>query len=502
MSEPTESSRSRRVRENNLREAALNEAGHADAAVGDAHWSHSFTGRWTRRHWAHASLFATLGALVTAIVPGFSSAMQAPSHVSRTTMSLSLPPLSRAKARGLSGDSWQVVSVARGQTLGDVFEAQDIPASDLHALLDHPGVKKSLTRIKPGTEIAFDMPVPADGTPAVLRTFRYDRDDSHRIELALHRNADGKPTVAEKVIERPTETRTAVLSGKVGRSLYKSARKVGLTGGNVSTLTDDIFKYDIDFNSDVGADDRFSVVVEQTWREGELLRTGPVLAATFTTGNELHSGFRYVRNGKAEYFTGDGRPLKRSFIRMPIPYARISSGFGMRRHPVLGHMRGHMGIDYRAGSGTPIMAAGDARVAFMGWKGGYGRAVILDHGRGYTTLYGHMSAFGSIKQGQRIAQGTMIGRVGSTGMSTGPHLHYEFRINGVHRNPLSVTMPPPEPLRGTELAQFRAQVGPALARIQTVERIIYADVAPAPSGRDTRVAAFAKSLAKSASKKG
>ena len=138
-------------------------------------------------------------------------------------------------------------------------------------------------------------------------------------------------------------------------------------------------------------------------------------------------------------------------------------------------------MDYGAGTGTPLQAAGDARVAFVGWKGGYGRAVILDHGRGYTTLYGHMSRFGNEKVGQRIPQGTVIGYVGMTGLATGPHLHYEFRVNGVHRNPLSITMPPPEPLNGTALAQFRAQTSNALARIQSVERVIYADAdVPAP----------------------
>ena len=151
-------------------------------------------------------------------------------------------------------------------------------------------------------------------------------------------------------------------------------------------------------------------------------------------------------------------------------------------------MRMHKGVDYAARTGTPIMAAGDARVAFKGWKGGYGNTVILDHGRGYTTLNAHRSGFGNIRQGQRISQGTVIGRVGSTGLSTGPHLHYEFRINGVHRNPLQHTMPEPEPLKGTALAAFRAQTGPALARIRTVEDIIYAQV-PAEDADDTRVAA-------------
>lgn len=451
-----------------LREAALHRSVLKDRLPA------GFNGRWTRRHWAHASLFATLGALVAAIVPGFSNAMHVPTYAPRATLALALPPLPLSKLRGQAGDSWQIVTVQRGQTLGSLFEDLDLPASTMHDILEQPGAKQALSRLQPGAELAFDLPVNGK-----LRAFRYDRDDTHRVELAI----DGD-SIHEKVIERPTESRTVVISGKVGKSLFHSGRKLGLSGSNLNTLTDEIFKYDIDFNEDVGANDKFSVVVEQVWREGELIKTGPVQAATFTVDGKLHSGFRFERNGKAEYFTAEGRPLKKTFIRMPIPYARLTSSFGARRHPVLGRTRMHKGVDYGAGTGTPIMAAGDARVQFAGWKGGYGRAVILDHGRGYTTLYGHMSRFGKVKQGQRVPQGTVIGYVGTSGLSTGPHLHYEFRINGVHRNPLSITMPPPEPLSGAVLASFRAQAGSAIARIQKVERVIYADASPAKPAKD------------------
>jgi len=459
----------RRERLKALREAALHRP------VLARHLTDGFNGRWSRRQWAHASLFATIGMLVAAIVPGFSPSANTPVHTPRHSMALALPPLPIARSRSETGDSWQLIRVERGQTLGSLFEQLGLPASTMHRILDQPGAKAALTKMRPGTELGFDLPVRAPGQPGVLRAFRYDRDDSHRVELTIVGDR-----IREKVIERPTESRTVVISGEVGKSLFHSARKLGLSGGNINTLTDEIFKYDIDFNEDVGSKDRFSVVVEQTWREGELIKTGPVLAATFTSGGKLHTGFRFERNGKAEYFTGDGRPLKKSFIRMPIPYARLTSGFGARRHPVLGRMRMHKGVDYAARAGTPIMAAGDARVASAGWQGGYGRAVVLDHGRGYSTLYGHMSRIGNIRPGQRIAQGTVIGYVGSTGMSTGPHLHYEFRVNGAHRNPLSITMPPPEPLSGAALAQFRAQTGVALARIQKLENIIYADVSPEP----------------------
>jgi len=469
-----ESRSGRRARLQKLREAALHRKVLAQRLPA------AFNGRWTRRHWAHASLFATLGALVAAIVPGFSGAMQGPAHDAHTTMALALPALPLTRVRSQAGDSWQLVTVQRGQTLGALFDELEIPAATMHRLLEDAETKRALTHLKPGTVIGFDLPVGADGR-GQLRTLRYDRDDTHRIELSLVGDE-----VRTRVIERPTEVRTVVLSGEVGRSLFRSARKLGLSGANINTLTDDIFKYDIDFNDDVGARDRFSVVVDQIWREGELIGTGPVQAATFTVDGKLHSGFRFERGGKAEYYTADGRPLKKSFIRMPIPYARLTSSFGSRKHPVLGRVRMHKGVDYAASAGTPIQAAGDARVAFVGWQGGYGRVVILDHGRGYTTLYGHMSRFGTERVGQRIAQGTVIGYVGMTGLATGPHLHYEFRVNGVHRNPLSITMPPPEPLSGAALAQFRAQTGAALAKIRKVEDVIYADAAPAPAKGNKR----------------
>jgi murein DD-endopeptidase MepM/ murein hydrolase activator NlpD len=462
-----ESRSSRRARLAKLREAALHRKVLAQHPA--------FNGRWTRRHWAHASVFATLGALVAALVPGFSAPVangngSGPHATGTTTLALALPALPLAHRHG-TGDSWQRVTIQRGQTVAALFEDFGIPATTLHKFLAEPEAKQALAHLKPGTELAFDLP--AEGQ---LRTIRFDRDDTHRVELSLANDGD----VQQKVIERPVETRTVVLSGTVGRSLFASARKLGLPAKAVDTLTDDIFKYDIDFNDDVGANDRFSVVVDQYWRDGELVGTGPVQAATFTVHGKLYSGFRFEHDGKTEYYTGDGRPLKRSFIRMPIPYARLTSTFGNRFHPILGRMRMHEGVDFAASTGTPIQAAGDARVEFVGDKGGYGHVVILDHGRGYSTLYGHMSRFGKIRVGERIPQGTVIGYVGMTGLATGPHLHYEFRVNGVHRNPLSVTMPPPEPLQGAALAQFRTQTGTALAKIRRVENVIYADAAPAP----------------------
>lgn len=460
--------RNRVVRVRNLRIASEQEA----RQITPEHMpAPGFNGRWTRRQWAHVSLVATMVALLGTIVPGFASVLQPSTASPIQTMSLKLPPLSLARQQGSLGDSWQTVAVKRGASLKHMFSSLDIPEPELKRVLAHPGVKAEIGKITPETQLALDLPVNGK-----LRAIRYLRRDGQRIQLDL----TGED-IHETQLQRDVDVRTVVLSGKVGDSLFGSARKLGLTGAHLDQLTDQIFKYDIDFDSDLDANDRFSVVVDQMWVDGELEKTGAVLAAAFTVDGKLHTGFRHSRNGKPEYFTSDGRPLKKSFIRMPIPYARLSSSFGARRHPVLGRMRMHKGVDYAAGTGTPIQAAGDARVQSVGWQGGYGRAVVLDHGRGYTTLYGHMSRFGNIRPGQRVPQGTIIGYVGSTGMSTGPHLHYEFRINGVHRNPLSITMPPPEPLRGTELASFRTETQRAMTKIRTVENIIFPDAIEGPA---------------------
>ncbi|MEO6227708.1 MAG: M23 family metallopeptidase [Thermomonas sp.] len=461
------------VRRDNLERAKANIA--AAANLSTPRLPHTFNGRWTRRHWLHASLFATIGALAASIVPGFSTAMQSPVQAQRMTLSLPLPQL--GGQHGTISDHWQSVSLKPGQTLSGVFTELGIPQRQLHDVMQHPKIQPMLRRMRPGTELSFNLP--ADGS---VRAMRIDMGkygvNGEPVELEFDGNALREHDVAHEVT-----TRTVVLSGVVGKSLFTSARAVGLGSKQLSQLTDEMFKYDIDFNSDLDQNDRFSVVVDQTWKDGQLVNTGPVLAATFTMDGKLKSAFRYLRDGKPEYFTPDGRSLKRPFIRMPIPYARISSGFGMRKHPVLGRMRGHMGIDYAAGTGTPIMAAGDARIEFVGRKGGYGNAVILNHGGGRTTLYGHMSRFAKIHAGQRVAQGMVIGYVGSTGLATGPHLHYEFRVNGVHMNPMKMTLPPPQPLSGAALVAFKHDTRRALDKIREVENVIYA-----PED-DTRVAA-------------
>lgn len=465
------------VRRDNLERARAN-ADHPAATP----LAHPFKGRWSRRQWAHASVLTTMGVLLAAIVPGFSSVLDTHGNpqAQRMTLQLTLPKLGKLATKS-TDDNWQSVTLKPGQTLSSVFEELGIPYGQLERVMQHPKIKPTLRKLRPGTELSFNLP--RDGSVRAMRLEAGPGVGDSPIELEFNGDA-----LREHAVPVEITTRTVVLTGQVGKSLFASARALGLGSSQLNQLTDEMFKYDIDFDSDLGEDDRFSVVVDQTWKNGQLVNTGPVQAATFTVDGHLKSAFRFMRDGKPEYFTPDGRSLKRPFIRMPIPYARLTSGFGGRNHPILGTFRMHKGVDYAASTGTPIQAAGDAKVEFVGRKGGYGNVVILNHGDGKSTLYGHMSRFAGIHPGQRVAQGAVIGYVGSTGMATGPHLHYEFRVNGVQMNPLKMTMPPPAPLTGDTLVAFKSDTRHALEKIREVENVVFqlddgsrvASAAPAP----------------------
>ena len=412
------------VRRENLERARVNADRPASLSI-----AHPFRGRWTRRHWAHASVLTTIGMLLAAIVPGFSTVLDTRNNpnAQRMTMTLSLPKLGH-RAGKTTDDRWQSITLKPGQTLCGVFEELGIPYDQLARVMQHPTIKPTLRKLRPGTVLSFNLP--ADGSVRAMRLEAGPGIGDSPIELEFNGDA-----LRERAVPVEITTRTVVLTGEVGRSLFASARALGLGSSQLEQLTDEMFKYDIDFDSDLSEDDRFSVVVDQTWKNGQLVETSPVLAASFTVGHELHTGFRHVRGGKAEYFSAEGRALKRPFIRMPIPYARLSSGFGGRRHPILGITRMHKGVDYAASTGTPIMAAGDARVKFVGRGRGYGNVVELDHGSGQTTFYAHMSRFAKIRVGQRISQGTVIGYVGSTGNASpeAPHLHFAIFVLGPER---------------------------------------------------------------------
>ncbi len=350
----------------------------------------------------------------------------------------------------------RTVRIAAGQTMGQVFESLTLPSATLHELLEHPGARARLSMIRVGDEFVFSTDENGD-----LTSMQFERGENERV--VLHLDDAG---IREESQARAIQTRVLMASGEIRDNLIAAGESAGMSYTAILELAK-AFSYDIDFSQDLRVGDRFDVVYEEVWRDGERLRSGDVLAATFVNQGKPHQVFRYqFADGRTDYFDADGRPMKKGFLRMPVEFARLTSGFSTaRKHPILGRTRAHQGVDYAAATGTQIMSAGEGKITFAGWKGGYGRTVIVQHANNVSTLYGHMSRFGSYKTGSRVRQGDVIGYIGSSGLATGPHLHYEFRIAGVHRDPLKVTMPKPEPLPKSELQRFRLQTQPLLAQL-------------------------------------
>jgi murein DD-endopeptidase MepM/ murein hydrolase activator NlpD len=235
-----------------------------------------------------------------------------------------------------------------------------------------------------------------------------------------------------------------------------------------------VFGWDIDFALDIRAGDRFAVLYEERYIEGKKLGDGDILAAEFINNGRTFQAVKYTDPaGHSDYYSLDGRSMRKAFLRSPVDFRRISSRFRSERyHPVLGVKRPHRGVDYAAAIGTPIKAAGDGKIAFVGTKGGYGRTVIVQHGGTYSTLYGHLSRYNrSARVGARVRQGQVIGYVGKTGIATGPHLHYEFRVNGVHRNPLTVKLPNASPIGTAYKADFDSHASGMLARLAIIDQV-------------------------------
>ena len=266
---------------------------------------------------------------------------------------------------------------------------------------------------------------------------------------------DGSYKVSEYVAQYSTHHH--YLGGDITSSLYRDGLAIGMSDALVITFAE-VFAYDIDFANDVRKQDEFSMLLEEVLVENRTVQKDTIALARFVNRGKEIIGIRYTnKNGQTGYFTPSGESLRTRFLRMPVKFSRISSGFNLRRkHPILKIVRAHKGTDFAARPGTPINAAGNGRLTFVGYKGGYGKTIIIDHGDGYTTLYAHMRGYASgMRKGRRVKQGDVIGYVGSTGVSTGPHLHYEFRIKGVHHNPLTVKMARRTKLHKSELPAFR-----------------------------------------------
>ncbi|HEV7823200.1 MAG TPA: peptidoglycan DD-metalloendopeptidase family protein [Burkholderiales bacterium] len=327
--------------------------------------------------------------------------------------------------------------IQRGDTVASLLARLQIDDAEASLVLRNNAQAKALYQLIPGK--AVRATATADGK---LLSLRYLNGSNL---ISIDRAAD-KFVVKQEAAQ--LERRVLMKSAEIRNSLFGATDAAGLPD-TIATQIAEIFSTDIDFHRDLRKGDRFSVVYEVFYDRGEPIKSGRVLAAEFVNQGKAYSAvyFDYAEN-EGGYYTVDGKNLRKQFLRSPLEFSRITSGFTTARfHPVLQTWRAHKGIDYGAPTGTRVKATADGVVDLVGRQGGYGNVVVLRHQSKFTTWYGHLSAYANgLRKGKRVAQGEVIGFVGATGMATGPHLHYEFRINDVHQNPLRVAMPAALPI--------------------------------------------------------
>jgi murein DD-endopeptidase MepM/ murein hydrolase activator NlpD len=351
---------------------------------------------------------------------------------------------------------WREERFARGDTFASFLARLGINTRDAAQIVRENGGARLFRIMRPGMSVQAETDI--DGALYSLRLV-----DGQSSVVGLKRSGDGFSEFDEAVaLVRSVK----VAAGEIQTSLFAATDAAGLPEG-VAIQIAEIFSGDIDFHRDLRRGDRFSVVYEMFYHGGQALKAGRVLAAEFiNNGNRQRAVWYEAPNGRGNYYTPEGKSLQKAFLRSPLEFSRVTSGFAMRFHPVLQEWRRHKGVDYGAPTGTRIRATADGVVEFAGRQNGYGNTVILRHNGGVTTLYAHMNGFaGGMRKGVRIHQGDTIGYVGATGWATGPHLHYEFRVNGQQRNPLTIAMPSAEPLPAQQLGAFRTQAGAVAAHL-------------------------------------
>lgn len=356
------------------------------------------------------------------------------------------------------GRTWQLVEVRPGQTLERIFRELGLSARQLHDVVQLNEHTRKLARIRPGDEFGFELD-PEGGFLALRADFDEDR------WLIVEQAEEG---LASRFEERAMDSRIVEASGIISSSLFNAAKASGLSD-NMTLRLANIFGWDIDFALDIRSGDRFALIYEEIWRDGEYLRDGPILAARFVNQGDDFEAIRFDPGNGPDYFAPDGRPMRKAFLRAPLNFTRVTSNFNPRRfHPITRRVRPHNGTDYGAPTGTPVWAAGDGRVIRSAYNNANGNYVFVQHGNNIITRYLHLHRR-SVNVGDRVRQGQTIGTVGASGMATGPHLHYEFLVNGVHRNPRTVDLPAAEPLPPTLMDDFRRTGAPLLAKLAELQ---------------------------------
>lgn len=336
----------------------------------------------------------------------------------------------------LNDSQWLAVKLKLGDSLLRVLQKQQIPATDRNAII--LADTKPFKKLVAGKELAIFK-----DQNGVLQEIRYSPKLTH--SWRLYRQAN--QFQLEK-IQHQLQVRQQTVVGKIQQSLFVDGRRAGLSVRHIMNLAE-IFGWDIDFALDLRKGDHFAVIFEDKYYKNKKAATGNIIAAEFVNRGRTYRAIAHRNDkGKLSYFTPKGQSLRRTFLRSPVKFSYISSRFTKRRyHPVLKRWRAHKGVDYAARSGTPVRSTAAGRISFVGRKGGYGKVVIIKHGGSYSTLYAHLSRFKRrLRKGQRVKQGQLVAYVGATGLASGPHLHYEFRVNKRHRNPLRFRFPKSNPI--------------------------------------------------------
>lgn len=359
------------------------------------------------------------------------------------------------------------LTIRKGDTLDKLFRQNDLDIGDLAAISRLEEARKRFRRLKPGDTFEVEH----DNGDLVRMYSKLDLTSG----LSISRGDDG---FTASIVEHPIEKRTRKAYGVIASTLFEAGADAGLTDRTIMNLAG-IFAWDVDFVLDIREGDNFYLLYEEIWQDGAYVADGEIVAAEFNNDGDTFRALRFVDDtGRSDYFTPDGRSVRKAFLRSPVDF-RVSSSFNPNRlHPVLKTRRPHRGVDYAAPRGTPIKASGDGKVIFRGTKSGYGKTVILQHGGNITTLYAHMNGFvRNVSVGSRVRQGQTIGYVGDTGLVTGVHLHYEYRLNGVHRNPRTVELPDADPIKGEYRQRFTNESAPLLEQLEQFKRQQLASVA-------------------------
>jgi murein DD-endopeptidase MepM/ murein hydrolase activator NlpD len=370
--------------------------------------------------------------------------------------------------------SWLTETVRSGDNLSSIFQRVGLSNRSLYELMSANEAAEQLTQLHPGQQLSFMI------ENQQLGALRYQKD--HLLRIDFHR-VDGEFKDTETVFK--PDIRIAYREATITHSLFLAGVDAGIEENLIMEIAD-IFGWDIDFALDIRANDKFKVLYEEQFLNGEKLKNGRILATEFTNQNKTYRAVRYTDSkGDSNFYTPEGHSMRKAFLRTPVDFGHISSHFDLRRkHPILNTIRAHKGTDYAAPRGTPIRASGDGKIVWTGTKGGYGRTVIIQHGQGYRTLYAHMDSYAKgLRNGERVKQGQRIGYVGTSGLATGPHLHYEFYVNDTVRNPVTVKLPKAEQVPEVELERFKQQTYAVVAQLDHYSQ--KTQVATATTGQST-----------------